>query len=96
MLSSDSELCSNPSRPSALLSLGKMLLAPVQLGQGPRSQEVTFIFYEKRDRHTSSFGQKAVILRTNANSAKPPGKTGLIPSQQWGSGDGNQTRTING
>lgn len=38
------ELCGLGISPSCLLSLGKMLLDPVELGQGPSGQEVTLVF----------------------------------------------------
>lgn len=62
------------SSPACLLSLGKMLLDPVQLGQDPRAGGHFGIL----GKGTDSSGQKATILGKNADSVMPLGRRGLL------------------
>lgn len=63
VLCSDFGFCSSSFCPSLIPSLGNMLLIPVQLHQGPRGKEALLVFWEQRDRLSSSSGQGATILR---------------------------------
>lgn len=76
---------------SGPFSLGKMLLVPVQLGQGPRGQGVTLVFWEGRHRHSSSNNSKKQMLARG----DPKGGGGLSlprdPLGEWGR-NGNQTQ----
>lgn len=56
------------------------------------------VFWEGRDRHSSSFGQRAAILG-NAISAEPPGRRGFHPSHQCDPPEGEmrtRPRTVKG
>ena len=49
-----------------------------QLGQDPGGQEVTLVFWEGKNTHFPSSGQRAAILGNS--SEEPQGKRGLLPS----------------
>lgn len=81
---------------SGPFSLGKMLLVPVQLGQGPRGRGVTLVFWEGRHRHSSSSGWTATIQRSKCWLRGIPREEGacLFPGILWGEWgrNGNQTQ----
>lgn len=79
---------------SGPFSLGKMLLVPVQLGQGPRGRGVTLVFWEGRHRHSSNSGRRATIQRSKCWLGGTPREEGacLFPGILWGNGEETGTR----